>query len=104
MTGGVSSAGNIMASGWVVIIIGYIITIAYFTIRFGRGQTVGMMAMKIKLIRTNGTYPIGYLRGFVRFLGMYVSGIVLYLGFLWIVIDKNKQGWHDKIAGCRFVY
>jgi len=23
----------------------------------------------------------------------------LYLGFLWAVFDRRKQGWHDKIAG-----
>jgi uncharacterized RDD family membrane protein YckC len=24
---------------------------------------------------------------------------VLFLGFLWIICDKEKQGWHDRIAG-----
>jgi uncharacterized RDD family membrane protein YckC len=25
--------------------------------------------------------------------------IVAGLGFLWIVFDEDRQGWHDKIAG-----
>jgi len=29
---------------------------------------------------------------------MEISGVVLFLGYLWILIDKKKQGWHDKIA------
>lgn len=82
----------------IMTIVGIIISIAYYTYLFGRGQTLGMMAMKIKLIRTDGTYPIGYLRGFLRCLGMLLSGWVIYIGYLWIVIDKDKQGWHDKIA------
>lgn len=76
-----------------------IIELAYFTYFFGTGQTPGMMAMKIKLIGTDGTYPIGYVKGFFRRIGMIISTIVIFLGFLWIVIDKNHQGWHDKIAG-----
>ena len=71
---------------------GYLI---YF---FANGQTPGMMVMKIKLCRTDGTYPIGYARGFLRWLGMQISALVFCLGYLWILIDENKQGWHDKIA------
>ena len=73
--------------------------IAYFSLLFGTGQTIGMMAMKIKLCRTDGTYPIGYGRGFLRFVAMIVpSSLFLYMGFIWILIDKENQGWHDKIA------
>jgi uncharacterized RDD family membrane protein YckC len=79
-------------------VMGTVISIAYYTYLFGRGQTLGMMAMKIKLIRTDGTYPIGYTRGFLRWVGMMISGLVMCIGYLWIVIDKDKQGWHDKIA------
>ncbi|MDY6986086.1 MAG: RDD family protein [Candidatus Thermoplasmatota archaeon] len=79
-------------------VMGIAISAAYFTYLFGRGQTLGMMAMKIKLIRTDGTYPIGYTQGLLRWVGMMISGLVIYIGYLWIVIDKDKQGWHDKIA------
>ena len=36
---------------------------------------------------------------FLRWVGYILSGIFLYLGFLWIAWDGRKQGWHDKIAG-----
>ncbi|VUT24830.1 MAG: RDD family protein [Candidatus Methanolliviera sp. GoM_asphalt] len=74
------------------------ISVAYFTYLFGRGQTLGMMAMKIKLTRTDGTYPIGYTRGLLRYVGTIISALVIGIGYLWIVIDKDNQGWHDKIA------
>lgn len=28
--------------------------------------------------------------------GKWISGLILSLGFIWILIDKDKQGWHDK--------
>ncbi|CAD6492804.1 MAG: RDD family protein [Candidatus Argoarchaeum ethanivorans] len=78
-----------------IIVIVQAIYLIYF---FAHGQTPGMMVMKIKLCRTDGTYPIGYMQGLLRWIGMYISGLVFHLGFIWILIDKNKQGWHDKIA------
>ena len=30
--------------------------------------------------------------------GKIVSAIAICLGFLWIIWDGQKQGWHDKIA------
>jgi len=80
-------------------LLGGLINFAYFLYFFSNGQTPGMMAMKIKLIGTDGTYPIGYSKGFLRYWGLQISGLVLCLGFLWILIDKKRQGWHDKIAG-----
>ncbi|NIA11926.1 MAG: RDD family protein [Nitrospiraceae bacterium] len=77
---------------------GLIFPAVYLICSFADGQTVGMVAMKIKLCRTDGTYPIGYKRGFYRWVGMQISILAFYLGFLWILIDKNKQGWHDMIA------
>jgi uncharacterized RDD family membrane protein YckC len=34
----------------------------------------------------------------LRYLGYYLSTIVLLLGFIWIAFDSRKQGLHDKIA------
>ncbi len=35
---------------------------------------------------------------FLRWVGSLISGLFLWLGYLWIAIDGRKQGWHDKIA------
>jgi uncharacterized RDD family membrane protein YckC len=90
LSGGSESFGNFL---------GLAISAGYFTYFFGKGQTLGMKAAKIKLCGTDGTYPIGYGKGFLRWLGMMISTLVIGLGFLWILVDKNNQGWHDKIAG-----
>ncbi|RZB32622.1 MAG: hypothetical protein AEth_00300 [Candidatus Argoarchaeum ethanivorans] len=77
----------------------FIIDASYFIYFFGKGQTIGMMMAKIKLCRTDGTHHIGYKKGAIRLIGMGISEAAIGLGFLWILIDKNRQGWHDKIAG-----
>ncbi len=34
-----------------------------------------------------------------RFTWKYLSAFVFFLGFLWVIFDPKKQGWHDKLAG-----
>lgn len=34
-----------------------------------------------------------------RYLAYYMSMRPLGLGLIWVVFDKRKQGWHDKLAG-----
>jgi uncharacterized RDD family membrane protein YckC len=75
------------------------IGIGYYTYFFGRGETPGMRLVEIRLVRADGVEPVGLGRGFLRWAGMEISGIVLLLGYAWVLIDKKRQGWHDKIAG-----
>jgi len=85
--------------GNIILFLSGLVSLAYFTYFFGNGQTPGMKAMNIKLIGTDGTYPVGYGKGFLRWIGMIISAVVILLGYIWILIDKKRQGWHDKIAG-----
>ena len=39
----------------------------------------------------------------VRVLGYIVSAILM-LGFIWIAVDRRRQGFHDKLAGTFVVY
>ena len=62
------------------------------------GQTIGKKAMGIKIVKADGT-PFGLVPAIIRYVGYIVSAVVILLGFIWILFDPNKQGWHDKIAG-----
>ena len=80
-------------------IFGIIINIAYYTFFHGNtGQTPGKMVCRLKVVRTNGE-PLGYGRAFLRWVGYIASWCAFALGFLWVIFDRQKQAWHDKIAG-----
>jgi uncharacterized RDD family membrane protein YckC len=76
------------------------LNIAYFGYFEGgaTGQTLGKRALGIRVIdfRTGGA--IGFGRGVIRYIGKIISGIPIALGFLWMLWDREKQTWHDKIA------
>jgi uncharacterized RDD family membrane protein YckC len=73
----------------------------YFTLLEGgrSGQTLGKQALGIRVVDLQGGGSIGYGRAFVRYLGRFVSTIVFLLGYLWMLWDREKQTWHDKMAG-----
>jgi uncharacterized RDD family membrane protein YckC len=31
-------------------------------------------------------------------IGRWLSGLVFGLGYLWILLDKDRQAWYDKLA------
>ena len=35
----------------------------------------------------------------LRYVGLFISTLVIFIGVIWAAFDPNKQGWHDKIAG-----
>ena len=69
-----------------------------------RGATPGKMAISAKIVDAySGAAPAtGKL--VVRYFAYLVSMLPLGLGFIWIGIDRRKQGFHDKIAGTLVVY
>ncbi len=78
---------------------GLLLSLVYFTYFHGAtGQSIGKRVLKIKAIQTTGE-PINFKIALIRWGGYIISGLVMNLGFLWVMFDKNKQGWHDKIAG-----
>jgi uncharacterized RDD family membrane protein YckC len=63
-----------------------------------RGQTVGKMALGIRVYDFNQGGSIGYSRAFVRQIVKTIGAIVIFIGWLWMLWDKEKQCWHDKAA------
>lgn len=62
------------------------------------GQTVGRRALKIRITNLQGG-PITTGQAWGRFLfRAFFSGSIFYLGYLWVLWDPMKQGWHDKVA------
>jgi uncharacterized RDD family membrane protein YckC len=62
------------------------------------GQTVGDKLLNLRVIKTDGT-DLTIVQAFIRYVGLFVSFLVIFIGVIWVAFDPNKQGWHDKIAG-----
>jgi uncharacterized RDD family membrane protein YckC len=63
-----------------------------------RGTTVGGIVFDLHVVRLDGR-PVDWETAIVRALGCFLSLFVVFLGFIWIAFDPNRQAWHDKIAG-----
>ena len=56
----------------------------------------------VRIVRTDGE-RMRFGNCVRRLIGYWVSAI-LFLGFLWVLVDNRRQGFHDKIAGTFVVY
>lgn len=66
------------------------------------GQTPGKWLTGLLVVQANGErLKLG--RALLRWLGYWLSGI-LFVGFLWVLLDGRRQGFHDKLARTLVVY
>lgn len=66
--------------------------------------TPGKLLLGCQVVDADTGEPITFKQGLIRYLGYYVSLLPLGLGFFWVMWDKRKQGFHDKIANTVVVY
>jgi uncharacterized RDD family membrane protein YckC len=96
IVGGIAFAVDVTL-GYIVYIVLGLVYFAYFE-GSGSGQTIGKKLLKIRVIDFNTGGPIGFGRALVRYIARILSGVVCYLGYLWMLWDREKQTWHDKIG------
>ncbi|MDQ2784781.1 MAG: RDD family protein [Chloroflexota bacterium] len=98
----VTNSGT-LAIGIVIMVIGWILAVLYEPLMTGRsgvhnGQTLGMQIAGIRITNLQ-VGPISKGQAWGRYLfKSFISGLVFYLGYLWMLWDTNKQTWHDKVA------
>lgn len=86
-----------------VFLIPLIIAMYFVTFWALTGRTIGKWFMGLKIIGPNGNPPtIG--RSLVRLIGYAVSALALWMGYAWVIIDDERQGWHDHMAKTWVVY
>ncbi len=68
-----------------------------------KSATPGKMALGMKIVdyRSGEPASIGQLIG--RYFAMMLSGIVLAIGYLSVLWDREKRSWHDKLSGTAVV-
>lgn len=79
--------------------VGFAVPVAYHWYFWTRrdGQTPGKFALGIKVIKADGS-EITDTDAVIRAIGYNVSALLFGLGFLWALLDRNNQTWHDKIG------
>lgn len=61
------------------------------------GQTPGKKLLGLTVISSDGQ-PMSYGKAFLRLIGYFISGFILYIGFLMAAFDGAKRSLHDRIA------
>jgi uncharacterized RDD family membrane protein YckC len=98
---------------WFVVLGGVLPAMAYFPMimRATDGQTLGKMATRIRVVRTDGkrvsfaraTWREVVLKTFVVSLLPGVLGVLWLLDDLWPLWDRENRAIHDMLAGTRVV-
>jgi uncharacterized RDD family membrane protein YckC len=79
-------------------------TYIYFTFQWGvGGKTIGMAVLGIQVVRRDGQ-PVGLRQSVLRTLTFPLSVAILGIGFLGIVVDRERRALHDRLAGTAVVY
>lgn len=98
-----NSTGRFVVLQLVTTLIQIIIPAAYTTWFLGKyGATPGKMACKIKVVRADGG-PIGYGRALGRHFAVWLSWMILCIGFLMAAFDDQRRTLHDRICDTRVV-
>lgn len=61
------------------------------------GQTLGMRTWRIRIKQEDGR-RVSWRRAALRFLCAILSCLILGLGFLWSLWDRDKLAWHDRLS------
>ncbi|MEM1111155.1 MAG: RDD family protein [Pseudomonadota bacterium] len=77
--------------------------IAFFSVFWLKnGQTLGMQAWRVKLVRSDGG-DLALQHCLRRCVGAALSAACLGLGYLWCLVDRRGRYWHDYLSGSELV-
>jgi len=66
------------------------------------GQTPGMKAWNLYLVKPNGKF-IDWNLALKRYLAALLSWTIAGMGFSWILLNRGKLAWHDMLTNTRIV-
>lgn len=97
------STGSAIVAGAISLLsVGFVITYPVgFWVLFG--QTPGKYIMGLRIVSVDGA-PLTVRQAIRRYIGYWISAIPLFLGYLWVLVDDRRQGWHDKFARTYVLY
>lgn len=83
------------------IVVGFTLLATYLAAAFwlfSRGSTPGKRLLGMWVVREEGDRAGLATMVMREWIGKTISGMVFSLGFLWILMDRDNQGWHDKLV------
>jgi uncharacterized RDD family membrane protein YckC len=88
-----------------LIAVGWGLSVAVYFVLFWSitGQTPGMRAMRLRVIRESGSPP-SLARAFVRLIGLLIAIVPMFAGFIPVLFDDRRRGLPDYLAGTVVVY
>ena len=66
------------------------------------GETLGMRAWRLRIIRKDGRPP-ELKDALIRLFAACISVFMLGFGFLWMLIDRDNLTWHDRISRTQLI-
>jgi uncharacterized RDD family membrane protein YckC len=98
-TAGTSTGTNYVCNATGTGILIYLgIGLLYFVLMWSRGATLGQRALKLIVVDATSGRVLSIGRCVIRYVGFCISAIPLTIGLIWVGVDSQKQGWHDKMA------
>lgn len=98
LTGVLGEAGALV-TGLIMIFFPLAYFIWFLTL-LRKGLTPGKMLLGLQVVKDQtGNIPGFWVMVLREIVGRFLSGVLGGLGYLWALIDKNAQAWHDKLAG-----
>jgi uncharacterized RDD family membrane protein YckC len=94
----------IASSAWLMALFSTFFGFVYFIFFWViSGFTPGKALLGLRVVRTDGR-PVNLGRAVLRLIAYLIAALPLFLGFIWILFDNRRQGWHDKIARTYVIY
>ncbi|MCK5876871.1 MAG: RDD family protein [Candidatus Marithrix sp.] len=69
----------------------------WFWVKFA--ATPGKLLVDCEIVDAKTGKPITFKQSILRCIGYLISALPFFLGFFWVLVDKQHQTLHDKIAG-----
>ena len=99
----VRAAGGRAASGLPLQVALGLAIAAFFVWFWTRsGQTLGMQSWRLRVETEDGALP-GWRRALARLALACVSALCLGAGYWWILVDRDRLAWHDRLTRTRVV-
>lgn len=84
------------ASFFILLLLFALAFAAFVSVRYS--GTPGNLLLNCQIVDAQTGNPVSAKQAILRSLGIFLTIITLGIGFLWIIIDKQKQALHDKFS------